>query len=489
MCLGKSGENRLGEIIQVLRNTPVAVRAVAVYLVLVVTLSGCLAAPIYTLPAMPEPLPCLTPVQSEDTVVGLAVSGGGSRAALFAVAAFEAMARLRIGAERGSLLDSVSYISSVSGGSLASAYYVLKKPAREVPMLNKQGDLTQEYRDFFAEFREVMSHDYEGPLLRRNLLLWRWVNPAFVAKSLLEILAEDYLGVETFGSLRDREERRDVPRLMVNTTLYNDGRRFLLSTLPRQDLRFDWASAVSGAAIKEIPAGDVEDLRKRARALETVTPQDLHLNICETKVAASVAASMSFPPIIGPISLMDEKDQRYWHVGDGGMSDNTGAESLVMMVLQNMKKGTLRRGLIIMIDSSFPFEVGGEELDRRQDAFSLFDSDYSRIPSIMEERSLAYRSLFFLVGQQLGAIPGPERISIIRLRHTDAQWAEDLSDLPDSCRKEKVNWKSPKDVATRLSGIVTRLWLESTCDRDLVWTSASKVVKQQEDQIRAFLKQ
>ena len=477
----------MGEIIQVFRNMPVAGRAVAVYLFLVVTLSGCLTAPIFTLPNTPEPLPCLTPVRSEDTVIGLAVSGGGSRAALFAAGAFEALARLRVGAERSSMLDSVSYISSVSGGSLASAYYVLKKPARDVPMLDKQGDLTQEYDDFFAEFKKAMSRDYEGPLVRRNLLLWRWVNPAFVAKSLIEILAEDYLGEETFGSLRDREERRDVPRLMVNTTLYNDGRRFLLSTLPRQDLLFDWASAVSGAAIKKIPAGDVEDLRKRAGGLETVTPQDLHLNICETKVATSVAASMSFPPIIGPITFMNEKDQRYWHVGDGGMSDNTGAESLVMMVFQNMKKGTLRRGLIIMIDSSFPFEVGGKELDRRKDAFSLFDSDYSRVPSIMEERSLAYRSLFFLVGQQLGAVPEPELISLIRLRHTDAEWAEDLSDLPDSCRKEKVNWISPKDVARRLSGVVTRLWLESTCDRDLVLTAASKVVKQQEDQIRAFL--
>jgi predicted acylesterase/phospholipase RssA len=487
MCLGKSRENRVGEFIQVFRYAPVAVRAVAVYLILVVTLSGCLSAPIYTLPATPDPLPCLMPVNSEDTVIGLAVSGGGSRAALFAAGALEALARLRVGAERGSLLDRVSYISSVSGGSLASAYYVLKKPAREVPMLDKQGGVSQEYRDFFAEFREVMAHDYEGPLLRRNLLLWRWVNPAFVAQSLIEILAEDYLGVETFGSLHDREERRDVPRLMVNTTLYNDGRRFLLSTSPREDLRFDWASAVSGAAIKELSAGDVEQIRKGAWALQTVTPQDLHLNICETKVAASVAGSMSFPPIIGPISLMDEKDQRYWHVGDGGMSDNTGAESLVMMVLQNMKKGTFRRGLIIMIDSSFPFEVGGEALDHRQDAFSLFDSDYSRIPSIMEERSLAYRRLFFLVGQQLGVIPGPERISIIRLRHTDAQWAEDLSDLPDSCRKEKLDWKSPKVVTGHLAGIVTRLWLESTCDRDLVLTAATKVVQQNESRIREFL--
>jgi hypothetical protein len=64
-----------------------------------------------------------------------------------------------------------------------------------------------------------------------------------------------------------------------------------------------------------------------------------------------------------------------------------------------------------------------------------------------------------------------------------------LSDLPESCRKENVNWKSPKDVGEHLAGIVTRLWLESTCDRDLVVTAAAKVVAQNESTIQAFLKQ
>ncbi|WP_455376842.1 patatin-like phospholipase family protein [Petrachloros mirabilis] len=455
--------------------------------VLGLTLSGCLTAPVYTLPVVPDPLPCLSPARTEDTAIGLAVSGGGSRAALFAAGAFEALAQLRVGAEGRGLLDQVSYISSVSGGSLASAYYVLKKPGHEVPMLDKQGELTQAYREFFYGFKEAMAQDYEGPLLRRNLLMWRWVNPAFVAKSLIEILQEDYFGKETFGALADREMRGDAPRLMVNTTLYNDGRRFLLSTLPRKDLRFDWAAAIKRSAAVEMPPDAQALIRNRAETLNTMTPQDLHLNICETKVASAVVGSMSFPPIIGPISLMDEKDKRYWHVGDGGMSDNTGAESLVMMLLRNMEAGSIRKALIVSIDSSFPFDVGGEALDKRKDAFSLFNYDYSRIPSIMEERSLAYRSLFLRVAQQLGIVPGPDRIAVFRLRHTEAQWAQDLSDLPDSCKKDKVNWKSPKDVGRHLAGIVTRLWIESTCDRDLVLLAATKVITQNEGKIRTFL--
>jgi hypothetical protein len=76
---------------------------------------------------------------------------------------------------------------------------------------------------------------------------------------------------------------------------------------------------------------------------------------------------------------------------------------------------------------------------------------------------------------------------LIVLRHTDAEWKEDLSDLPDSCRKEEVKWKSPKEVAGHLAGIATRLWLQSPCDRDLTLTAAAKVVAQNEDKIRKFL--
>jgi len=455
--------------------------------VIFLTLAGCLTAPVYKIPAAQSPFPCVSPTHDEDTAIGLAVSGGGSRAALFAAGTFESLAKLRVGADQRGLLDQVSYISSVSGGSLASAYYVLKKPPRDAAMLDQQGELTQDYREFFTRFKQAMAEDYEGPLLRRNLLLWRWFNPAFVAKSLVEILAKDYLSAETFGELHKREVQQDVPRLMINTTLYNDGRRLLLSTLPREDLRYDWSKTIMGALTRELPPDYQASIQARGEALDTVVPQDLNLNICQVKVAAAVTGSMSFPPLIGPISITDEKEQKYWHVGDGGMSDNTGGESLLWMMLRKIQEGKVRRGILISIDSSFPFEVGGEELDHRKDAFSFFSYDYSRIPSIMEERSLTYRSLFLLAAYNLGVAPGPDRIRLVRLRHTDAKWAEDLSDIPESCMKEKVDWKSPKDVTHRLSGIVTRLWLESPCDRDLVLAAAAKAVEQNEGIIKAFI--
>ncbi|MFQ5992750.1 MAG: patatin-like phospholipase family protein [Nitrospiraceae bacterium] len=461
-----------------------------VLLVLMLTVSGCLTTPVYTIPVAPEQSDCVTPAADEDVLIGLSVSGGGSRAALFAAGAFEAMSQERVGSDQRSLLEQISYISSVSGGSLASSYFVLRKPNRDTPVLSRDGDLTQEYREFFTDFKDAMARDYESALLARQIFSLRWFNPAWTARSLAEILEEEYLSDTTFDGLAIREAQGDSPRLLVNTTLYNDGSRLVLSTLPREASRYDFISDLNRHAPAQPQREDSERvLRQQWDTLLSTTPQDLDLDVCRIKVAGAVAASMSFPPVIGPVSFHIADQDEYRHVGDGGLSDNTGAESLLMVFLKKLREGKARRMLIIILDSSFPFDVGGEALNNRKEGFTLFSYDFSRIPSIMEERAASYRALFFRVAQRQGFFPGPRTFGFVRLRHTDAEWKEDLSDLPDSCREEGVDWKSPREVSRHLSGIVTRLWLESICDRDLVLKAAAKVVAQNVPKIRQFLEQ
>ena len=50
-----------------------------------------------------------------------------------------------------------------------------------------------------------------------------------------------------------------------------------------------------------------------------------------------------------------EGQDQFWHVGDGGLADNTGAESLLMVFLKKLQEKKTRRTLIISFDSSFPF--------------------------------------------------------------------------------------------------------------------------------------
>jgi predicted acylesterase/phospholipase RssA len=443
------------------------------------------ATPIYTLRAASEDPDCVTPAPDADVLVGVAVSGGGSRAALFAAAGLEALAKLQVGPEHRSLLDHVGYISSVSGGSLASSYFVVRKPTHETPVLTRDGKMTEEYRAFFTDFKKDMTQDFESLLLRRQIFGLRPFNPAWTARSLFEIVDES-LGGMRFEGLARREAQGDSPHLIVNTTLYNNGRRFIMSTLPHEATRYDVLLDLNRfPGPKKIDEEGERILRTKWEMLLSVTPQDIKMNVCPITVAAAVTASMSFPPVVGPISFRVENQDLYWHIGDGGLADNTGAESLMMIFLKKLQERKTRRAVIILLDSSFPFSIGGEVLNHRAEGFTFMSYDFSRIPSIMEERATAYRSWFFRMAQREGLIS--DQLRVVTLRHTDAEWNEDLSDLPDSCRKEDVKWKLRKEVVARLAGIATRLWLASPCDRDLALIAADKVVTQNEDKIRQLL--
>jgi predicted acylesterase/phospholipase RssA len=470
-------------------------RRVLLYVVIGVSVSvGLLIAfawfrptPVYTLQAAEHP-DCLTPDPDREVLIGLAVSGGGSRAALFAAAAMEALAKIRVGPEQRSLLEQVSYISSVSGGSMASGYYVVRKPTRAVPMLTQDGALTKEYQEFFARFKEDMKADVEGQLLRRQVFRNRWFNPAWTAWSLGEILDESFMGGMTFRDLARREAQGDSPHFLVNTTLYNNGRRFVLSALPREAYQYDpFLDMNRVQGMRKLDEESERLLRSRWEALKSVKSEDLKLDICRVRIAGAVVGSMSFPPVVGPISFHLEGQDQYWHIGDGGLADNTGVESLLMVSLAKLQEGKTRRVLMISLDSSFPFDIGGEELNHRAEGFSLFSYDFSRIPSIMEERATAYRSWFLRVAQRQGLIPDPSRLGFISLRHTDTVWKGDLSDVPDSCLKEEVKMTQPSEVIRRLAGVATRLWLASPCDRDLTLAAAAKVVAQNEAKIKKFL--
>lgn len=69
------------------------------------------------------------PTYLDDMLVGLAFSGGGTRAAAFSFGVLEEMNRTPVRGASGALIDRIDFISGVSGGSVTAAYYGLKKSA------------------------------------------------------------------------------------------------------------------------------------------------------------------------------------------------------------------------------------------------------------------------------------------------------------------------------------------------------------------------
>ena len=464
------------------------VRGLALGLACALMATGCATAVAYRAPVAGPQTTCVTPAPDRDLVVGVALSGGGSRAALFGASGLEALAQVRAPGG-GSVLDQVTYLSSVSGGSVAASYFAMKKPSKGTGVLGPDGALTDDYKTFFADYKNIVSQDFESALLWRQIGSFRWIlNPALAAQSLTELFTERLLGPVTFGDLSAREAREDSPRLIINTTLYNNGQRLAMTTLPPDTFRYDFFQDLHQSLAKRGKSAEYPPLlMRRWESIVPLTPLDLKMDPCPVKLAGAVTGSASFPPVVGPITLQVGEGEQYWHIGDGGLYENSGTESLLIAFLKQLQSKKARRALIIAFESSYPFSVGYRKLTKRPEPWTLGSYEFSRISGIMEERATAYMGLFYRSMQIEGVFPDNQTVRVIFLRHTDAKWKDDLSDLPQVCREESPPLDSPTAVVERIAEIPTRFKLKSECDRQLLMTAAAKVVAQNKQEIEGFL--
>ena len=153
-----------------------------------------------------------------------------------------------------------------------------------------------------------MGRNYQLSLELRQFFNVRWFNSNQRATSLAEVLADGFLGDETFESFYEREKKGDSPCLIINTTLYNNGRRFILTTIHRDEFRYDLidklqkglgAQSKDPAHAKKFP----ESLRQAQTALISLMFQDVEADPHNVPLSRAVAASASFPFFIGPITV------------------------------------------------------------------------------------------------------------------------------------------------------------------------------------------
>lgn len=147
-----------------------------------------------------------------QVVIWLALSGGGTRAAALAYGVMERLDELAVRGEDGrpsTLLKEVDYISSVSGGSFAAAFYVLN----------------QTNPNWKAEFgRRVLDADLETAIGRRLI-----VPTTFLWMTLTNYTRSDeaarYYDTHIFDGKRFRH-LPPRPRLILNSSDLVTGRRF-----------------------------------------------------------------------------------------------------------------------------------------------------------------------------------------------------------------------------------------------------------------------
>jgi hypothetical protein len=460
-------------------------------------LTGCFAK-IHELPAQPEDAEAMfAPLPDQDFMVGLAVSGGGSRAATFAAGALEALAELpvRFGTQKRSVLETVSYMSSVSGGSLATAYYVTNKPPRSEPVLGEDG-LSPRYREFFSLYKTAMQSNFQRSALFRQLAYFRALNPTKLAYSLSEVWDEDFLGHTTFAQLYKREQRGDIPRVILNGTVYNSGRRFAFTTLPASDFDYDFIELLTKELKKPdrpvpvTPEGMAiiqKGLERASRQFLPLTFERIGADYRDLPLSLAVATSASFPPVVGPVTYRVAGRPTYLHIGDGGLFDNLGTESLTTLFLKKIPQGSSKSGLIIVIDTSFPFDAGGPGLDKSEKGFEVFRDDPSRIVGIMEERANTYQTLLWHSLRTEGVVlPDFAHLRIVVLKHIDAEWSG-YDDLPEACRSEFSPGVSPAAIKEAVSQIPTLFKIKTPCHGALLLKAARKVVEQSRHRIVNFI--
>lgn len=146
---------------------------------------------------------------SDETFIILALSGGGTRAAAFSYGVIKELNSTKLRDSEATLLDEVDIISSVSGGSFASAYYGLYGKER-----------------FLSNFNEdVLSLKIERALILRILAPWNWWHLAswYYGRS---DLTDRYYGSKIFNNAQFKDLSRKRPFIVLNSTDIAIGARF-----------------------------------------------------------------------------------------------------------------------------------------------------------------------------------------------------------------------------------------------------------------------
>jgi NTE family protein len=295
----------------------------AVLIGLVAGLAGCASVAVNPPIAKPEPTTGyrletrLADRPNPESLVVLAFSGGGTRAAAFSYGALEFLRRTEVtlpDGRKGRLLDAVGVITGISGGSFTALSYGLYGER-----------LFDEYEQRF------LKRNVQGEIIARaftpsnwgNLLTAGWGRSELAADLYDEILFEN----ATFADL----ERRGGPLILVSATDISTGARFGFNQttfdIICSDLgavRLSRAAAASSAVPVVLSS---ITMRNYGGSCGWQPPAWTKLFL-ETDDPPRPAAR-AIRTLRSLEAYGDGKDRPYLHLVDGGVADNVGMRGVL----------------------------------------------------------------------------------------------------------------------------------------------------------------
>lgn len=259
-------------------------------------------------------------------VLGMALSGGGTRAASFAYGVMKELAAIIVPLSDGrtsNLLREVDYISSVSGGSFTAAFYAIHQ---EDPDWGQQLE------------QKVLREDIERGIFLRLLNPANLLPVIFTNYSRTDVAAE-YYGEEIFGkSTMAKLPKR--PWLILNATDLVTGIRFefskeFFSCLGSDLPSFPIGHAVAASSALPVAFKPITLKSFGQKHKSCVTDQD------EGYIEAGFTDFYRRNMALRKIKYLKTDAVRYAHLSDGGITDNLGLQGL----LERFRDGPLANKL------------------------------------------------------------------------------------------------------------------------------------------------
>ncbi|MEO1448828.1 MAG: patatin-like phospholipase family protein [Bacteroidota bacterium] len=280
------------------------------------------------------------PKQHAEWAVAMAISGGGSRSANFAMGAMLALEAIQT-SDSTTLLDEVDYFSTSSGGGFAAGAYLAARFEEAKYTRDSTWNLPTYYE---AVIRPSLKRSYINPLIGAWTNPRVWFSHVDEGDALEKAIDYHILGYKyrryRFGRKGNRslllgdifidKDSSQVPRfpmLVANGTIYQN-----MSIFPFAPNILDTFQI----------SGYTHHMRERHGIMQ-MDPYSL-------PVSVGLKASGSFPVLISNTTLVSNYDPGYpyLHIMDGGVADNIGYKTAVAILQQDT---VAKKKFLLIVDA------------------------------------------------------------------------------------------------------------------------------------------
>ena len=277
-------------------------------------------------------------LQNPNIALGVAISGGGSRAQFFSMGVLLGLEEIEENNSHRNFLNEIDYFSTVSGGCYSAGYYltILKNKLYQGnqsfnDFYFSKADAYKDYVDKSANILSLLNNNRNEKgdkismtqRLDLEVLQYDSTNPDNPDKFKTQMLLSD------FFVPKESKNTPYLPIMVANGTAYNNGERFPFMPHVIRELNLNSSLAPNKASIclNENQINDGYDF----------------------PLTYGITASSAFPGVLPKVKFGVKNHDKILCIIDGGASDNMGYKTLIEL-LQNDTKVDSKNKKALFID-------------------------------------------------------------------------------------------------------------------------------------------